>query len=1232
MKRSLLSMLLAIALLLGGIVWTVPASAEEAKQSPSSAETYDALYVKNGLVAWYDAYDAASVNLSTGVWSSKAGYGSNNATLASPELWKMRTGGGVGFDMQSYSTWASYKGKVAVVLNKEDFPANGDYTIEFVMKLDGLVDASGNDLPHTQQMNGNRYGLYNEQLSAWCFGPMHYMQFMLSADSSSSLNMRAMYSEENSYMLTDGKESEYLSDFVGIGGLHEQKTYAVSFDYTAPSTGEYATAQYVWYTNNDAEYSFVNKKATSDSFQKFHDSRSGNFRLMGDFPGTVYNIRIYDHVLTDAEREQNYFVDVYRGLGLNVDGVAALSEAHRKELYHATALLFREVNEANYQQALDLLNCFYRDGDTALASFAISYVGMQARLDTAGVRAVFRSNNQLIEILEKRYTVRYGGIVALGERNGEELLSVEDLVVTDTGAGFEAENGRAVVVYSSKGDYGATNEYVHLSGSGDHFAITTLFDGAGATDEYYNFGMCYRAFLAVTGSDGKTEIFYFNVEGENFGTETSTYGKYISMLEMADYYVNRYDESVVKAYSYNENEVLRDVLLECGSKAVAYRPGGHAETQVDLYVNVAAASGGDGSEGKPFRTIAEAYAAAKTAFKSYDNIAVTVHLADGVYRTEETISLSGADITAKNYWFTVEGSENAVVTGNKLLSASFSKVANTNYYVANVGTNLDFRYLTVNGEFADLAYQGYRRYAAAVEAGTTPWRTGNIQNCKEGDANYNAALGAWNYKVYLHPDAFKNVNTADVQGIELHIEVEWEYEIMHIDRIDATDKDSEGRIAVYIDEGDFNAVVKPNLPYVNRYYWLENALAFVDTPGEYYYDKAAGKLYYYPREGETVGTCTYEYGTVEKVFAFDNVKNITLEGFTVTGTDNRYVETNGYYDGSQAGGTSRGMHEYAAIYGIHVQNGTFYRMNIKNVAADGIQIGGGMKNIDVDSCKFTNIGASAVRLGNGNAKWSDTNCLDGGSINNNLLDNVAWYFRQNVALYVTIAKDFQLTHNSIYNCSYSAISVGWSWSSVDWRLGQGYNLYNVEIAYNYIENYMTDMSDGGAIYTTGGNVAPDYTGYINQMHHNYVVENALTGAGNGRFMSLYHDGASSNWHSYENVVFTANHVGNSGLGSFFVQTGSEDPASQQAHNILAEKNYFINACREDWNSTSVDGKVITGITSEQEYIEKVLFYGHLRPEYNTVQKDTVCVESIENANEECLAIMSNAGSSLRSHE
>ena len=206
--------------------------------------------------------------------------------------------------------------------------------------------------------------------------------------------------------------------------------------------------------------------------------------------------------------------------------------------------------------------------------------------------------------------------------------------------------------------------------------------------------------------------------------------------------------------------------------------------------------------------------------------------------------------------------------------------------------------------------------------------------------------------------------------------------------------------------------------------------------------------------------------------------------------------------------------------------------------------------------------------------------------------------------------------------------MGWRWSSVNWELGQSYNLYNVEIAYNYFENYMSDMSDGGAIYTLGGNVEWDFTGYINEMHHNYAVESALTGAGKGRFMSLYHDGASSNWHSYENVVFTANHIGNSGLGSFYIQIGTEDPSTQQAHNVLAEKNYFINARREDWNTTKINGTTITGITTEAQYIEKVLFWSHVRNQFDVYQENNICVESIEQADANCLAIINGAGSSL----
>ena len=164
----------------------------------------------------------------------------------------------------------------------------------------------------------------------------------------------------------------------------------------------------------------------------------------------------------------------------------------------------------------------------------------------------------------------------------------------------------------------------------------------------------------------------------------------------------------------------------------------------------------------------------------------------------------------------------------------------------------------------------------------------------------------------------------------------------------------------------------------------------------------------------------------------------------------------------------------------------------------------------------------------------------------------------------------RLTHNTILRSSYSAVSLGWKWDVADFGYGEQINLRNVEVAYNYICSFVMNMRDGGGVYTLGGNASVGYTEFMNSLHHNVVIEDELTCPENGFFGSLYHDGASSHWHTYQNVV-----VHNPALfgttGSFSARiylqkcaapSGTASVAGQAAWHILCEDNYI--ACAENF--------------------------------------------------------------------
>jgi hypothetical protein len=115
---------------------------------------------------------------------------------------------------------------------------------------------------------------------------------------------------------------------------------------------------------------------------------------------------------------------------------------------------------------------------------------------------------------------------------------------------------------------------------------------------------------------------------------------------------------------------------------------------------------------------------------------------------------------------------------------------------------------------------------------------------------------------------------------------------------------------------------------------------------------------------------------------------------------------------------------------------------------------------------------------------------------------------------------------------------------------------------------------------------------------------------------------------------------NLGLGAFYVQIGSSDPTTQQTHNLLVEENYFINVdyeipCKingvliyQDRNGNGRYDADEEYFDNEEEFIEKVVFWSHVREEFDVVQRNNYCFQTEDSAFDTCWEVMWGAGSPL----
>jgi hypothetical protein len=341
--------------------------------------------------------------------------------------------------------------------------------------------------------------------------------------------------------------------------------------------------------------------------------------------------------------------------------------------------------------------------------------------------------------------------------------------------------------------------------------------------------------------------------------------------------------------------------------------------------------------------------------------------------------------------------------------------------------------------------------------------------------------------------------------------------------------------------------IRTDYPFPPYLYAIENAYEFLaaDTLGCWCLDSAAAALYYVPRTGENMATADVVLPVVETLVQAsqsDPPSNIVFNGITFaeTGwtlptTQKSFLqiqagiflplrEIEAFDDYEQAYYTTLGYawtdsetlgQPPAAVQLYGAEHITFDKCVFTRLGGRGVHIGKGSKYCTITRSTLADISGNAISIGeilDGNPALADRSSFNAVTLNQ--INNVGVEYQGSVAIFRAYADNNIINHNEISDLFYTAISLGYGWSS------QGYSFGN-EIAYNKIHDIMTLLTDGGAVYSLG------YQGSNGQpeiVHDNYIFNIAQTTARAARIDSygLYSDQGSDYINYYNNVIVCAN--------------------------------------------------------------------------------------------------------------
>lgn len=377
--------------------------------------------------------------------------------------------------------------------------------------------------------------------------------------------------------------------------------------------------------------------------------------------------------------------------------------------------------------------------------------------------------------------------------------------------------------------------------------------------------------------------------------------------------------------------------------------------------------------------------------------------------------------------------------------------------------------------------------------------------------------------LYVPLTIAKQLASGEMGATEILMCIEWQFATLHVAGVDLSDTcefDGVPHALVTLREGemDYFCTTMTFLNIGNRNCFFRNSPAFLSEPNTYAYDYEKGIIYLLLEAPLAPELFAVEYATLENLIHIEGLKNVTLEDLCFTGATSKYACDNTYIAG-QANYVVRGVGRlrHAAVLLENVRNATVRRCTFEHLGCNGIQVVDGAVNLKIEECNFENVGMCAVTVGNLSAVWDEPkNRNYNVYIENNYFKHIGYDYPAAPCIHVGMVDHLRIRHNTIKECSYSAMSVGWGWARVPYELGEKCNVRDAEIAYNYIENYMDVLRDGGAIYVLGGNANPDTTPHrFNFVHDNFAI---LEKSGTGEKYGYYCDGSSTNWDVSHNAI------------------------------------------------------------------------------------------------------------------
>ena len=460
-------------------------------------------------------------------------------------------------------------------------------------------------------------------------------------------------------------------------------------------------------------------------------------------------------------------------------------------------------------------------------------------------------------------------------------------------------------------------------------------------------------------------------------------------------------------------------------------------SQTNIYVSPKGNDANKGTQTKPFASISKAVAEARKTSK-----AVVIYLTEGTYYLNRPVVFTPNDSRNENKSLTIKNFNNQKVTlkGSVELNLKWKTYKN-NIWQAKVDQDFIFDELFVNGQLQNMArYPNYNPLAKYYNG------TAEDAISKERVARWKSPEGGYIHA--LHPSMWGDFH----------------YVI--------TGKNDKGNVTY---EGGWQNNRRAGMS--EKYRFVENIFEELDTVNEWFYDKKAKILYYYPPKGIDIKTLKFETPQNAHLFEFKGsetkqVKNINIEGLTLTQTLRTFMENKEPLLRSDWTIYRGGAVLYEGAVNCSLKNCT-----LTNLGGNAVFFNNYNRDCEVSGCLISKIGASAFCfVGDPNAVRSPSfeywqfvpldqidrtpgpktnNYPAECKVYNNLMFDLGLAEKQSAGVELSMCQSITVSHNTIYDVPRAGINV----SEGTWG--------GHVIEYNDVFNTVKESGDHGSFNSWG---------------------------------------------------------------------------------------------------------------------------------------------------------------------